>query len=103
MTAAENRFHCQGKSAHYRAGGSAPEEKSVLAAVSPGTTSISDPCCGRLKVSLSQDRRVVRDVAGDDVGERANGEGVVAGDAFAHPGLGRQVSKERQRRHTDDS
>src|SRR5260370_6159342 len=27
MTVAGNRFHCQGKSAHYRAGGSEPEEE----------------------------------------------------------------------------
>ena len=49
-----------------------------------------------LQVALSKQRDVVTDIAGDDVGERAPAEWIVAGDAAAIPQLGRQLREERQ-------
>ena len=40
---------------------------------------------GALQVPFFQDLCVVRDVAGDDVGQRTHGEEIVAGDACPRP------------------
>jgi hypothetical protein len=41
------------------------------------------------------------EVAGGDEGQRPDSEGVPAGDARSHPGLGRQVLEESQRGQAD--
>src|ERR1051326_2614092 len=51
---------------------------------------------GLLQVSFLKDGDVVRDVSGNDIGERAHGDGIAAGDAGPGPGVGRQVAEERQ-------
>ena len=47
-------------------------------------------------ISFLQYRYVVRDVAGNDVGQGADTHGVAAGDAGAAPGFLGQVAEERQ-------
>ena len=39
---------------------------------------------------------MVGHVAGDDIGQGAHGNGVVAGDAAAQPGVGRKIAEESE-------
>src|SRR6185437_3559549 len=48
-----------------------------------------------LEVALAKNCDMVREVAGDHEGQRAHGEGVAAGYALAHPGVGGDVAKKR--------
>src|SRR5258708_13254988 len=56
---------------------------------------------GRLQVTLAHDGQVVRAMPRHDVGQRADGDRVAAGDAAARPGVARQVAHERQGRLPD--
>ncbi len=47
-----------------------------------------------LEVSFTQDRQVVGEMTRDDIGESADRYRVVAGDAAARPGIGREISEE---------
>jgi hypothetical protein len=53
--------------------------------------------CISLQVSFAKDRQVMGEVARNDIGEGANGNGVVAGDAAAQPGIRREIAKEGER------
>src|SRR5205823_6566288 len=76
-----------------------------------GSASISGSCArlqgasrllsALIQVALPQDRGVMADMAGGNVGQRSHRHRVVARDAAAHPRLGRKAAKERDRRRTD--
>ena len=46
------------------------------------------------EIALAEDVAVVEFVAGDEIGEGEDGDGVAAGDAGAGPGVGREIAEE---------
>ena len=78
--------------------GDAEAERQVVAGVENCERGESDrenaPQLSQLQIPFFDDRQVVRRVTGNEIGQRAHGERVIAGDPLSQPGIFGQIAEE---------